>query len=142
MNCTRILAALAAMTLLLAGAEMSAAETAVYDTSFAVESSYSCLGGGCHETNAELLADYSMSFMSHVMVKCNACHGTHTAAELGLPKPNLTGYKPGLGATGYTVGRDRCLVCHMSVTGTGGHPRNAGNCTGCHGPHAFRARQP
>lgn len=142
MNRKRIPAALAAIALLLSGAGMSAAQTATYDTSFAVESSATCLGGGCHEQNADLLADYSASFMTHVLVKCNACHGTHTAAELGLPKPNLTGYRPGMGATGYTVARDRCLVCHMSVTGTGGHPRNTGDCTACHGPHAFRARQP
>lgn len=141
MNCKPTRAALAAMVLLCAGTGMSTADTAAFDTSFAVESSYSCLGGGCHERNAELLADYTASFMTHVLVKCNACHGTHTAAELGLPKPNLTGYRPGIGATGYTVGRDRCLVCHMSVSGTGGHPRNPGDCTGCHGPHAFKARR-
>ncbi|MCW8956693.1 MAG: hypothetical protein OQL09_07410, partial [Gammaproteobacteria bacterium] len=29
--------------------------TQVYDTSFAVEFSYSCLSGGCHETNQQLV---------------------------------------------------------------------------------------
>lgn len=134
-------AALAAMCLLLGAGTASAARTAVYDTSFAVESSYACLGGGCHEQNAELLADYTASSMTHVLVKCNACHGTHTAAEAGLPKPNLTGYQPGMGATGYVVGRDRCLVCHMSVTETAGHPKYPRECLGCHGPHQFRARR-
>lgn len=114
--------------------------TQVFDTSFAVEYSYSCLGGGCHETNTKLVTDYSQSLMTHAMVKCNACHGTHTAAELGLPKPNLTGYVPGMGATGYVVGKDRCLTCHSSALSLSGHPKNPGECLSCHAPHVFPAR--
>jgi hypothetical protein len=108
------------------------------DTSYAIEKEYSCLTGGCHETNTQLLNDHAGSLMTHAMVKCNACHGTHTAAQLGLPKPNLTGYVPGLGATGYVVGKDRCLTCHSAqlLSGTG-HPNNPGTCTGCHAPHVF-----
>jgi hypothetical protein len=116
------------------------ASHAVEDTSFAVEYSYSCLGGGCHETNTKLVTDYSQSLMTHAMVKCNACHGTHTAAELGLPKPNLTGYVPGKGATGYVVGKDRCLTCHSSALSLKGHPKYPGECLSCHGPHVFPAR--
>lgn len=107
-----------------------------FDTSFAVEYSYSCLGGGCHEIDQQLVAEYSESFMTHAMVKCNACHGTHTAATLGQDKPNLTGYFPGIGPTGYTVGRDRCLVCHNNQHPSG--KKSSGDCISCHTPHAFR----
>jgi len=141
MKGNRFAAALGAITLLWGVAATSAAGTAIYDTSFALESSSACLGGGCHENNADLVADYAASSMTHVLVKCNACHGTHTAAEVGLPKPNLTGYKPGIGATGYVVGKDRCLVCHTDAAVGGGHPKNPGKCLGCHAPHRFRARQ-
>lgn len=109
----------------------------VADTTAAQEYSYSCLGGGCHETNAPLVDGYSRSYMSHVMVKCNACHGTHTAAEVGAPKPNITGYYSGIGATGYTVGKDRCIACHGAVLNQSGHPKNPAACTGCHAPHLF-----
>lgn len=112
----------------------------VFDTSFAVEYSGSCLTGGCHETSAKLVSDYSQSLMTHAMVKCNACHGTHTAAELGKPKPNLTGYLPGMGVTGYVVGKDRCLTCHASALTVNGHPKNPGECVSCHAPHVFPAR--
>ena len=111
--------------------------TQVYDTSFAVEYSYSCLSGGCHEGNAKLVDDYSKSLMTHAMVKCNACHGTHTAVDVGKPKPNLTGYFPGIGATGYVVGKDRCLTCHSSTLTVRGHPSNPGECISCHAPHMF-----
>jgi hypothetical protein len=141
MNAIRISAVLAAMILLLGVEATRAAGTAIYDTSFALETSYACLGGGCHEGNAELVADYAASAMTHVLVKCNACHGTHTAAEVGLPKPDLTGYLPGMGATGYVVGKDRCLVCHVAAIETRGHPKYPGECLGCHGPHRFQARQ-
>ena len=97
------------------------------DTSFAVEYSYSCLGGGCHESDPQLVQEYSESFMTHAMVKCNACHGTHTAETLGLDKPNLTGY---------TVGRDRCLVCHNNQHTSGTKARR--DCISCHSPHAFK----
>ena len=110
--------------------------TQVFDTSYAVEASSSCLSGGCHETNATLLNGYSQSYMTHVMVKCNTCHGTHTAAELGKPKPNLTGYYSGIGATGYKVPKDRCVACHSSASGQG-HPNNPGECLSCHAPHKF-----
>lgn len=110
--------------------------TAVYDTSFAVEYSYSCLTGGCHETNATLMDGYKASYMTHVMVKCNSCHGTHTAAEVGKAKPNLTGYVAGMGATGYKVPKDRCVVCHSAASGQG-HPNNPGECLSCHAPHTF-----
>ena len=110
--------------------------TQVFDTSYAVEASSSCLTGGCHETNATLLNGYSQSYMTHVMVKCNTCHGTHTAAELGRPKPNLTGYYSGIGATGYKVPKDRCVACHSSASGQG-HPNNPGECLSCHAPHKF-----
>ena len=116
------------------------ASTQVYDTSFAVEYSGACLSGGCHETNAKLVDNYSRSLMTHAMVKCNACHGTHTAAELGQPKPNLTGYAPGMGATGYAVGVDRCLTCHSAALASRGHPKNPGECVSCHAPHDFPAR--
>jgi len=110
--------------------------TQVFDTSYAVEASASCLTGGCHEANATLLNGYKQSYMTHVMVKCNTCHGTHTAAELGKPKPNLTGYYNGIGATGYVVGKDRCVVCHNAASGQG-HPNNPGECLSCHQPHVF-----
>lgn len=106
------------------------------DTSFAVEYSYSCLGGGCHETDPQLVQEYSESFMTHAMVKCNACHGTHTAETLGLDKPNLTGYFPGIGPTGYTVGRDRCLACHNNQHPSG--TKATRDCISCHTPHAFK----
>jgi hypothetical protein len=107
------------------------------DTSYAIEKSYSCLSGGCHETNTQLLNDHAKSLMTHAMVKCNACHGTHTASQLGLPKPNLTGYYPGIGATGYVVGKDRCLTCHSARLLQKGHPSNPSDCTACHAPHVF-----
>lgn len=119
------------------GGPGGAATSQVFDTSAAVEASSSCLGGGCHESNAKLLEGYKASYMTHAMVKCNACHGTHTAAEVGQPKPHLTGYLPGAGPTGYVVGDDRCLACHSASGGGVGHPNNPGACTGCHAPHAF-----
>ena len=113
--------------------------TQVYDTSFAVEFSYSCLSGGCHEQNQTLLDEYAASKMTHAMVKCNACHGTHTAETVGLEKPNLTGYYPGIGSTGYSVDTDRCKVCHNNehVGGPGG--KSGDNCYSCHEPHVFGA---
>jgi len=107
----------------------------VFDTSYAIEASDSCLGGGCHETNQHLVAEYGASFMTHVMVKCNACHGTHTADMVGEEKPNLTGYYPGIGPTGYSVGRDRCLACHNDQHLQGAKARN--DCKSCHLPHMF-----
>lgn len=109
----------------------------VFDTSYAVEASSSCLSGGCHEKNATLMTGYKTSYMTHVMVKCNACHGTHTAAELGKPKPNLTGYVSGMGATGYLVPKDRCLTCHSSMLTSPKHPKNSQECLSCHTPHVF-----
>jgi hypothetical protein len=106
------------------------------DTSYAIEKSYSCLSGGCHETNTQLLNGHANSLMTHAMVKCNACHGTHTAAQVGQPKPNLTGYYPGIGATGYVVGKDRCLACH-SVQQLPRHNSKPGECISCHTPHVF-----
>ena len=106
-----------------------------FDTSYAVEYSQSCLGGGCHETDQQLVDEYSASFMTHVMVKCNACHGTHTAETVGLEKPNLTGHYPGIGATGYTVGRDRCLTCHNNQHPNGRKAQD--ECKSCHQPHVF-----
>ena len=113
--------------------------TQVFDTSFAVEFSYSCLSGGCHETDQNLVNEYAASKMTHTMVKCNACHGTHTADTVGLEKPNLTGYYPGIGATGYSVDTDRCKSCHNNehVGGPGG--KSGDNCYGCHTPHVFGA---
>jgi hypothetical protein len=108
----------------------------VFDTTYAVEKEYSCLTGGCHETNATLMTTHKASYMTHVMVKCNACHGTHTAAEVGKPKPNLTGYIVGMGATGYLVPKDRCVACHSAASGQG-HPNNPGECLSCHTPHTF-----
>jgi hypothetical protein len=110
-----------------------------FDTSVAVATSRSCLSGGCHETNAALLDEYRQSRMTHVNVKCNACHGTHTGAELGKPKPNLTGYDAASGATGYVVGTDRCLACHEATMGADTHPSRPQSCTGCHTPHVFGA---
>lgn len=113
------------------------APTQVFDTSYAVEKEYSCLTGGCHENNATLLNSHKASYMTHVMVKCNACHGTHTAAEVGKPKPNITGYVAGKGATGYVVGKDRCMVCHSSAVNQAKHPKNPTECISCHAPHTF-----
>jgi len=62
----------------------------IFDTSFAVEYSYSCLSGGCHETDQNLVDEYAASKMTHTMVKCNACHGTHTADTVGLEIPVIT----------------------------------------------------
>lgn len=107
------------------------------DTTYAIEAEYSCLTGGCHETNTTLVTQHSNSLMTHTMVKCNACHGTHTRSQLGLPKPNITGYYPGIGATGYVVGKDRCLTCHSARLLQGGHPNNPGECISCHAPHMF-----
>lgn len=121
------------------GPDPEPASTQVFDTSFAVEFSYSCLGGGCHETDQTLVDEYAASKMTHTMVKCNACHGTHTAETVGQEKPNLTGYYPGIGATGYTVGEDRCKVCHADIyTKNNAHPVNSGKvCMQCHAPHVF-----
>ena len=66
------------------GGDSTTTTTQVFDTSFAVEFSYSCLSGGCHETDQKLLDEYAASKMTHTMVKCNACHGTHTAADAAL----------------------------------------------------------
>lgn len=115
-------------------------DTERFDTSFAVEYSYSCLSGGCHEQNTTLLNEYSQSFMTHAMVKCNTCHGTHTAAELGKPKPNLAGYTSSSGATGYKIPKDRCLACHTAVLTQSMHPKNPSECKSCHQPHVFKAR--
>ncbi len=114
------------------------AATQVFDTSFAVEFSYSCLGGGCHETDQQLVDEYAASKMTHTMVKCNACHGTHTAETVGLEKPNLTGYFPGIGATGYKVDTDRCKTCHNKEH-SGTSTKDDGNCYSCHAPHVFDA---
>ena len=109
----------------------------VFDTTYAVEASSSCLTGGCHENNATLMTGFKASYMTHVMVKCNTCHGTHTAAELGKPKPNLTGYVSGMGATGYKVPKDRCLTCHSKALTSNKHPNNPSECLSCHAPHTF-----
>jgi len=114
-------------------------DTQVYDTSFAVEFSYSCLGGGCHETDQTLVDEYAASKMTHAMVKCNACHGTHTAETVGLEKPNLTGYYPGIGATGYSVDTDRCKSCHNNEHAGGGGYKSGDACYDCHTPHVFGA---
>lgn len=113
--------------------------TQVFDTSFAVEFSYSCLSGGCHETDQNLVDEYAASTMTHAMVKCNACHGTHTIDTLGRPKPNLTGYYPGIGATGYRVDTDRCKVCHNNEHSDDGNKKSGDNCYDCHAPHVFSA---
>lgn len=110
--------------------------TQVFDTSFAVEFSYSCLGGGCHEVNQNLVNEYAASKMTHTMVKCNACHGTHTANTVGLEKPNLTGYYPGIGSTGYKVDTDRCKTCHNNEH-SGHGKKGSDNCYSCHAPHVF-----
>ncbi|SCZ57948.1 hypothetical protein [Thiohalomonas denitrificans] len=128
----------AAAVLMFAMATLATAQQ-VYDTSYAVEASYSCLTGGCHENNTQLVDEYSQSYMTHAMVKCNACHGTHTADTVGQEKPNLTGYQPGIGATGYIVGKDRCLTCHTSALTQNSHPSNPGECVSCHAPHVFAA---
>jgi len=112
-----------------------------FDTSFAIEYSYSCLGGGCHETDSQLLEEHADSFMTHAMVKCNACHGTHAADTVGQEKPNLTGYYPGIGATGYQVGDDRCIACHTATFDSPNHTNKTGDCVGCHTPHRFSAGQ-
>ncbi len=137
---SRLSQAIAAVLLFSAATTASAQQ--VYDTSFAVEYSYSCLSGGCHENNAQLVDEYSQSTMTHAMVKCNACHGTHTADTVGEEKPNLTGYQPGIGATGYVVGKDRCLTCHTAALTQSGHPHNPGECVSCHTPHVFAAGGP
>ena len=111
--------------------------TQVFDTSFAVEFSYSCLGGGCHEIDQKLVDEYAASTMTHTMVKCNACHGTHTAETVGLEKPNLTGYYPGVGATGYKVDTDRCKACHNNEHSGSGRRKSGDNCYSCHTPHVF-----
>lgn len=111
----------------------------VFDTSFAVEFSYSCLGGGCHETDQNLVNEYAESKMTHTMVKCNACHGTHTADTVGLEKPNLFGYYPGIGSTGYKVDTDICKTCHNNEH-DGGRKKSGDDCYSCHAPHAFKAR--
>ena len=131
----------AAAMLILTVATLASAQE-VYDTTFAVEYSYSCLSGGCHENNTQLVDEYSQSYMTHAMVKCNACHGTHTADTVGEEKPNLTGYQPGIGATGYVVGKDRCLTCHTAALAQSGHPTNPGECVSCHAPHVFAAGGP
>ena len=118
------------------GGANNGGDTQVFDTSFAVEFSYSCLTGGCHETDQNLVNEYAASKMTHTMVKCNACHGTHTADTVGLPKPNLTGYYPGIGATGYQVSTDRCKTCHNNEHNGGGN-KSGDNCYSCHAPHVF-----
>lgn len=126
--------------LLAAGGPPAPAVTQVYDTSFAVEYEHSCLTGGCHETNATLVNQHKQSYMTHIMVKCNTCHGTHTRAELGKVKPNLTGYTASSGVTGYKVPKDRCLTCHSAALNQSGHPKNPGECLSCHAPHIFPRR--
>ena len=54
-------------------------------------------------------------------------------------KPNLIGCYPGIMATGYTVGKDRCLVRHTAALTQNGHPNNPGECLSCHAPHIFAA---
>lgn len=110
-----------------------------FDTTVVVAASRACLGGGCHEKNAALVDGYRQSKMTQANVKCNACHGTHTAAEVGQAKPNLTGYHAGMDATGYLVPRDRCVACHEKTLQRAGHPGNPDSCTGCHAPHVFAA---
>ena len=122
------------------GGDSTTTSTQVFDTSFAVEFSYSCLSGGCHETDQKLVDDYAASKMTHTMVKCNACHGTHTAETVGYEKPNLTGYYPGIGATGYKVYTDRCKMCHNNEHSDAGSKKSGDNCYSCHAPHAFSAR--
>ncbi len=119
--------------------QVDSTTTQVFDTSFAVEFSYSCLSGGCHETDQNLVDEYAASKMTHTMVKCNACHGTHTADTVGLEKPNLTGYYPGIGATGYKVYTDRCKMCHNNEHSDSGTKKSGDNCYSCHVPHVFAA---
>ena len=109
----------------------------IFDTSFAVEYSYSCLSGGCHETNTQLVDEYSQSKMTHTMVKCNACHGTHTADTVGQEKPNLTGYYPGIGIKGYAVDTDQCKSCHNNEHSQGRGKKSGDDCYSCHMPHVF-----
>ncbi len=109
-----------------------------FDTSFAVEYSDSCLSG-CHENDSRLVEEHAGSFMTHLMVKCNACHGTHTADTVGKEKPNLTGYYPGIGSTGYQVGDDRCIACHSATFDNPEHPNKTWDCASCHVPHEFAA---
>ena len=111
-----------------------------FDTSFAIEYSGSCLSGGCHETDTQLVDEHANSFMTHVMVKCNACHGTHTADEVGWEKPALTGYYPGVGKSGYLVGDDRCIACHTQTLDDEAHPDGYRACAECHTPHRFSTR--
>lgn len=111
----------------------------VYDTTFAVEFSYSCLSGGCHETNENLVNEYAQSKMTHTMVKCNACHGTHTTEDVGYEKPNLTGYFPGIGISGYHVHTDRCKACHNNEHTQGA--KSSDDCYSCHTPHTFDTRK-
>lgn len=122
------------------GAGGNAALDPRFDTSFAIEYSDSCLSSGCHETDAQLVEEHAGSFMTHAMVKCNACHGTHTADTVGEEKPNLTGYYPGIGAEGYEVGDDRCIACHTPTLEGNDHPKRTWDCAGCHRPHGFAAR--
>ena len=122
-----------------AGASLDASLDPRFDTSFAIEYSYSCLSGGCHEDDTQLVEEHAGSFMTHAMVKCNACHGTHTADTLGKEKPNLTGYYPGIGATGYQVGDDRCIACHTPTLDKPDHPNATWECASCHIPHKFSA---
>jgi len=112
-----------------------------FDTSYAIEYSHSCLSGGCHENDAQLVEEHAGSFMTHAMVKCNACHGTHTADSVGEEKPNLTGYYPGIGATGYQVGDDRCIACHTPTLDSYNHPNRTWDCVSCHRPHRFSVRK-
>ena len=111
-----------------------------FDTSFAIEYSYSCVSGGCHETNSALVNEHAESFMTHAMVKCNACHGTHTADTVGEEKPNLTGYYEGIGITGYQVGDDRCIACHTQTFEDFDHSSKTQDCISCHKPHRFSTK--
>ncbi len=108
-----------------------------FDTSFAIEYSGSCVSGGCHEADTQLLEEHADSFMTHVMVKCNACHGTHTTDDVGQEKPDLTGYYPGIGPSGYVVGDDRCIACHTATLDNPAHPESDKACVACHLPHRF-----
>ena len=112
-----------------------------FDTSFAIEYSDSCLSGGCHESDPGLVEEHADSLMTHAMVKCNACHGTHTAETVGQEKPNLTGYYEGIGISGYRVGDDRCIACHTPTLEEAEHPNKTWDCISCHRPHRFGAQQ-
>jgi len=94
---------------------------------------------GCHEKNATLMTGYKASYMTHAMVKCNACHGTHTAAELGKPKPNLTGYISGMGATGYKVPRTDAWYATVQPAGKG--IRTIRGVPELHAPHKSHAEK-